>query len=61
MANRSPIRLFLLKQLVRKYGIDKMKEKCEQIELQWILPVQNQVLLTLLVTNSNSSEKLNIM
>ena len=61
MANRSPIRLFLLKQLVRKYGIDTMKEKCEQSELQWILPVQNQVLFTLLITISNPSEKLKIM
>ena len=61
MANRSAIRLFLLKQLVRKYGIDTMKEKCEQSELQWILPVQNQVLFTLLITISNPSEKLKIM
>ena len=42
--SRSPIRLFLLKQLVRKHGIDFIKEKCRNEELQWILPVQNKVI-----------------
>lgn len=43
--NRSAIRLFLLKQLVRKYGIGTTKERCQNEELQWILPVHNQVSL----------------
>ena len=42
--NRSPIRLFLLKQLVRKYGIDNVKKRCEKKELQWILPPESQVM-----------------
>ena len=36
---RSPIRLFLLKQLLHKdcNGIDAIKKRCERTELQWIL------------------------
>ena len=41
--NRSSVRLFLLKQLVRRYGIDTVKKRCEKKELQWILPPQRQV------------------
>ena len=39
----SPIRLFLLKQLVRKFGIDIVKEICQTRGLEWIFPEQSQV------------------
>ena len=42
-SNQSPVRLFLLKQLVRKYGIDAVKDRCRNEWLSWILPVENQV------------------
>lgn len=41
--NRSYIQLFLLKQLVRKYGIGIIKERYQNVELQWIFPPKNQV------------------
>ena len=41
---RSSIRLFLLKQLVRRNGIDSVKKQCESKELQWLLPQQHQVM-----------------
>ena len=40
--DRSAIRLFLLKQLVRNdiNGIDAVKERCKRKELEWIMPPQ---------------------
>ena len=42
---RSPIRLFLLKQLLHKdcSGIDAIKKRCERTELQWILSKNSEV------------------
>jgi hypothetical protein len=43
--SRFPIQLFLLKQLVRHdpNGFDAVKQRCEEKELEWIIPSQIEV------------------
>ena len=43
-SSRSVIQFFLLKQLVRRSGIDAVKERCKKKELNWILPPMSEVI-----------------